>query len=81
MSSYLKYLDENNLYGWTMSQKPLVNGFEWVKKLSKFNEKIIKNYDEKVINDILLMQMLNYPKKLFNLHKDLPFLPERKKRK
>ena len=46
MSSYLKYLDANNLYGWTRSQKHPVNDFEWVKKLSKFNEKIIKNYDE-----------------------------------
>ena len=26
-SSYLEYLD---LYGWAMSQKPPVNGFEWV---------------------------------------------------
>ena len=27
-SSYLKYLDENNLCGWTMSKKRLVCGFE-----------------------------------------------------
>ena len=37
-SSYLKYLDANNLYGWAMSQKLPVNGFECVKKLSKFND-------------------------------------------
>ena len=34
ISSYLMYFDANNLYGWTMSQKLLVNGFKWVKKLS-----------------------------------------------
>ena len=27
-SSYLEYLDASNLYGWAMSQKFTVNGFE-----------------------------------------------------
>ena len=39
-SSYLKYLDANSLYGWSMSQKLPVNGFKWVKNLSKFNENL-----------------------------------------
>ena len=37
-SSYLMYSDVNNLYGWEISQKLPVNGFKWVKTLSKFNE-------------------------------------------
>ena len=45
-SSYLVFLDANNLYGRTMSQKLLINGFEWIKKLSRFNERFIKNYSE-----------------------------------
>ena len=31
-SSYIEYLDANNLYGWGMSQKLLVKGFKWVKQ-------------------------------------------------
>ena len=30
-SSYLEFLDVDNLYGQTMSRKIPVNGFEWVK--------------------------------------------------
>ena len=44
ISSYLTYLDANSLYGWAMSQKLPVNGFKWVKKLSRFNEIFKKNY-------------------------------------
>ena len=78
-SSYLMYLDANNLYGWGMSQKLPVNGFKWVKKLSKFNEDFIKNYDEKSNKGYILEAVVEYSKSLFNLHSDLPFLAERKK--
>ena len=40
------HLDGNNLYGWAMSQKLPVNGFKWVEKLSKFNERFMENYNE-----------------------------------
>ena len=37
-SSHLMYLDRNNLYGQGMSQKLPVNGFKWIKNISKFDE-------------------------------------------
>ena len=78
-SSYLKYLDANNLYGWAVSQKLPVNGLKWVKKLSKFNEDFLKKYDENGNTGYFLEVDIEYPKTLFNSHKDLSFLPERKK--
>ena len=73
------YLDANNLYGWAMSQKLPVGGFKQVKDLSKFNEIFIKSYDENSDKGYILEVDVKYPKKLFNFHKDLPSLPERKK--
>ena len=78
-SSYLAFLDANNLYGWVMSQKLPINGFEWVKYLSKFNEDFIKKYDEDSNRGYFLEVDAEYPKTFFNSYKDLPFLPERKK--
>ena len=62
-----------------MSQKLPVNGFEWVKLLSKFNERFIKSYDENSDKGYFLEVDVEYLKNLFSLHRDLPFLPERKK--
>ena len=36
-SSYIQYLDQNNLYGWVMSQKLPVDGFKWVEDVSSIN--------------------------------------------
>ena len=43
-SLYLEYLDANNLYGWAISQKLPVDGFEWIEEddLLKFDKKIYK---------------------------------------
>ena len=67
-SSYLMYLDANNLYGWAMSQRLPVNDFEWVKELSEFDELFIKNCDENSDKRYILEVVVEYPKNLFNLH-------------
>ena len=78
-SSYVMYLDANNLYDWALSQKLPVNRFKWENDLSKFNENFTKNYNENSDVGYFLEVDVEYPKKLFGSHKDLPFLPERKK--
>ena len=78
-SSYLMYLDANNLYELAMSQKLPVNAFKWDENIDKFHEDFMKNYDEDSNKGYILEVDVKYPKYLFNLHSDLPFLPERKK--
>ena len=41
-SSYLQYWNVNNLYSWAMSQKLLVNNFEWIEETVQFNEDFMK---------------------------------------
>ena len=41
-SSFLENLDAHNLYRWAMSQPLRVDGFDWVKSLSKIDEDFIK---------------------------------------
>ena len=84
-SSYIQYLDANNLYGWAMSKKLLVNRFKWVDndKTAEpsakhvINEEFIKNYNENDKKGYILQVDVKYPKKLHDLHSDLPLLPER----
>ena len=78
-SSYIQYLDANKLYGWAMSQKLPVNYFKWVKKASKIDEKFIKNYDEDSDKGYVFEVDVKYPRRLHDLHSDLPFLPKRMK--
>ena len=77
--AFLQYLDDNNSYGWAMSQKLSVNGFKWNKNMSQFNEESIKNCDEDSNKGYILEADVKYPKNLHGLHEDLPFLPERMK--
>ena len=75
-SSYLMYLDANNLYGWVMSQILPVGGFKWKKNIDKFDEDFIKNYDEDSDKEYILEEDVEYPKSLPNIHGHFPFLAE-----
>ena len=75
-SSYLMYLDANNLYEWAIPQRLPVNSFKWMEQLSELNERFIKNYDKNNDKGYILEVDIKYPKNLFNLHKDLLFLAE-----
>ena len=70
-SSYLKYWDVNNLYGWAMSQKHPVNNFEWIEDTSQFNEDFIKSYNEENDEGYFLEVIFNILKKTHELHNDL----------
>ena len=75
-SSYIQYLDANNLCSWEMSKKLSVNGFKWIDN-NEINEDFIKNYDENNDKGYIFEVDVKYPKRLHELHSDLPFLPER----
>ena len=62
-----------------MLQKLPVNDFEWTEETSEFNEDIIKIYNEESDEGYFLEVDVRYPQKIYDLHNDLPFLPERKK--
>ena len=66
----------NNFYGWAISQKFLVNDFEWI---TKVNEDLIKNYNEGSDERYFFEADVEYIEKLHGFHNDLPFLPERMK--
>ena len=72
-SSYIQYLDGN----WAMSQKLPKNKFKWVEYTSGTNEEFIKNYNENSNKGYILEVDVKYPRKLHDLHSDLPFLPRR----
>ena len=60
-SSYIQYLDANNLYGWLMSKKLPVNGFKGTDN-NKINEEFIKNYNENDKKGYIFEVDVKYPK-------------------
>ena len=67
-SSYIQYLDANNLYGWAMSKKLPVNGFKWLDSdnINEINEEFIKNYNENGNKGYILELDINIQKDYMN---------------
>ena len=72
-TTYLQYLDANNLYGWAMSQPLPTGGFKWV----DINPSEISELATRTDKGYLLEVDISFPKKLHNQHNDLPFMCER----
>ena len=76
LSSFLQYLDANNLYGWGMSEKLPTHDFRWCDEM--LTEADILSYKNGDIGYILEID-IDYPEELHDLHNDLPFFAEKKK--
>ena len=72
-SSYFKYWNLNNLYGWAISQKLPVDGLKWVENTSQVNKDFLKNYNEDSEEGYFLEVVVQYPEKLHDFHYDLQF--------
>ena len=73
-SSFIVYLDANNLYGWAMSKPLPVGGFEWM------GEADLKNWERFVEKEgvgCILEVDLEYPVELHDFHNDFPLAPEK----
>ena len=59
-----------------MMQKLPTFNFKCVEDTSQFNQGFIMNYDKKTEVSYILKVDVKYSQKLYELHRDLPFLPE-----
>jgi hypothetical protein len=74
-SSYIMYLDANNLYGWAMSQPLPVGNYEW-EKAEDFNEDSIKNLKHDVNKGFIFDCDLDVPEELHDYFNEYPLAPE-----
>ncbi|CAH3161229.1 unnamed protein product [Porites lobata] len=81
-STYIQYLDANNLYGWAMSQNLPTHGFKWMRNLTKDKvydilEKINHSMSNRGKIGYIFEVDLAYPEKLWETHNDYPLAPEK----
>ena len=73
-STYIQYLDANNLYGWAMSQSLPTHGFEWVENITK--SQVLKILESNPTQGYIFDVDLVYPEYLWKTHNDYPLAPE-----
>ena len=84
-STFIQYLDANNLYGWAMSQSLPTDGFKWMKNITKDKVMgILEKANDSMINPIkkkgyIFEVDLEYPKDLWKSHNEYPLAPEKLK--
>ena len=81
-SSFIQYLDANNLYGWAMSQNLPTDGFKWMRNITK--EKVMEILDKESHSMINIGKKgyifevdLEYPPHLWETHNEYPLAPEK----
>ena len=72
-TTYLQYLDANNLYGWAMSQPLPTGGFRWVDIEPNEISELATGTDKGYILEV----DVSYPAELDNQDNDLPFMCQR----
>ena len=73
-STFITYLDKNNLYGWAMSEYLPYGEFEWLKNVDELD---VMSINEKSDVGYILEVDLKYPKELHELHNNYPLAPEK----
>ena len=73
-STFIAYLDMNNLYGWAMSEYLPYGGFKWLKNVDGFD---VMSINEKSPIGFFLEFDLEYPDELHELHNEYPLAPEK----
>ena len=73
-STFITYLDKNNLYRWAMSEYLPYSEFEWLENIDKLD--VMSINAESDVGYILEVD-LKYRNELHELHNDYPLAPEK----
>ena len=74
-STFISYLDMNNLYGWAMSEYLPYERFKWLKNIDKSD---VMSVDKKRLIGYFLEVDFEYPDELHELHNDYPLALEKR---